>query len=146
MELDELHVDELGSNPVRQRMAVAGAFPAVAGHPEGPSNATRRKNDRLGGEHMKGAALAVVGQDAGRTPLVEDDVDDGVLHVHRHAEVDRVVLQRANQLETRAVADVRQARIPWPPKLRWLIRPSLVRSNTAPHASSSRTRSGASLA
>src|SRR5947208_2765142 len=34
----------------------------------------------------------------------------------------------------------------WPPKLRWRMRPSLVRSKTAPHASSSRTRSGASRA
>src|SRR3954449_6605142 len=34
----------------------------------------------------------------------------------------------------------------WPPKLRWLIRPSLVRSNSAPYVSSSQTRSGASLA
>jgi hypothetical protein len=34
----------------------------------------------------------------------------------------------------------------WPPKLRWRMRPSLVRSMTAPQASSSRTRSGASLA
>src|SRR4029077_19357319 len=33
-----------------------------------------------------------------------------------------------------------------PPKFRWLILPSLVRSKTAPHASSSQTRSGASLA
>src|SRR5262249_21365670 len=34
----------------------------------------------------------------------------------------------------------------WPPKLRWLILPSRVRSNSAPQASSSQTRSGASLA
>ena len=34
----------------------------------------------------------------------------------------------------------------WPPKLRWRMRPSGVRSNSAPHASSSRTRSGASFA
>src|SRR6478609_1699578 len=34
----------------------------------------------------------------------------------------------------------------WPPKLRWLILPSGVRSNSAPHASSSHTRSGASWA
>ena len=33
-----------------------------------------------------------------------------------------------------------------PPKFRWLILPSLVRSKTAPQASSSQTRSGASLA
>src|SRR6478672_6431094 len=34
----------------------------------------------------------------------------------------------------------------WPPKLRWLIRPSGVRSKRAPYVSSSHTRSGASLA
>src|ERR1700761_46914 len=34
----------------------------------------------------------------------------------------------------------------WPPKFRWLILPSLVRSNSAPQASSSQMRSGASLA
>src|SRR5438552_3250898 len=33
-----------------------------------------------------------------------------------------------------------------PPKARWEMRPSLVRSKTAPHSSSSRTRSGASMA
>src|SRR5713101_3898127 len=33
-----------------------------------------------------------------------------------------------------------------PPKLRWRMRPSFVRSNSAPHASSSFTRAGASLA
>src|SRR3954451_14624644 len=34
----------------------------------------------------------------------------------------------------------------WPPKLRWLIRPSAVRSNSAPYVSSSQTRCGASSA
>ena len=34
----------------------------------------------------------------------------------------------------------------WPPNGRWRIRPSSVRSKTAPHTSSSRTRSGASMA
>ena len=34
----------------------------------------------------------------------------------------------------------------WPPKFRWLILPSGVRSNSAPQASSSQTRSGDSLA
>src|SRR5215204_2341740 len=34
----------------------------------------------------------------------------------------------------------------WPPKSRWRMRPSAVRSNSAPHSSSSKTRSGASWA
>ena len=60
---------------------------------------------------MEAAALAVVGQHAGGAPAVEQQLDDRVLHVHGHARVDGVILQRANQLEAGAVADVRQARI-----------------------------------
>ena len=45
---------------------------------------------------------------------VEQQLDDGVLHVDRHAEVGRVVLQGANQFEPRAVPDVRQAGIAVP--------------------------------
>jgi len=44
--------------------------------------------------------------------VVEEQIDDRVLHVHGHPGVDRVVLQRANQLETGAIADVRETRIP----------------------------------
>ena len=92
-------------------MAVAGAFPAVAGDPVGAADAAGRQDDGLGLEDVEAAALAVVGQHAGRAPVVEDQLDDRVLHVHGHALVDGVILQRANQLETRAVADVRQTRI-----------------------------------
>ena len=60
---------------------------------------------------MEAAALAVVGQHAGGAAAVEHQLDDGVLHVHGHAEVDGVILQRADQLEAGAIADVRQARI-----------------------------------
>ena len=62
-------------------------------------------------EHVEAAALAVVGQHAGDAAAVEQQLDDRVLHVHGHAEVDGVVLQRADQLEAGAVADVREARI-----------------------------------
>ena len=111
MELDELHVDQLGAGAIRQRVAVAGAFPAVAGDLVGAADAAGGEHDRLGGEHVEAAALAVVGQHAGGAAAVEEQLDDGVLHVHGHAEVDGVILQRADQLEAGAIADVRQARI-----------------------------------
>ena len=74
-------------------------------------DAARRQDDGLGLEHVEASALAVVGQHAGRAPVVEEQLDDRVLHVHGHALVDGVILQRANQLEAGAIADVREPRI-----------------------------------
>ena len=74
-------------------------------------DAARRQHDGLGLKHVEAPALAVVGQHACRAAVVEDQLDDRVLHVHGHPLVDGVILQRANQLETRAIADVRQPRI-----------------------------------
>ena len=77
----------------------------------GASDAAGRQHDGLGREHVEAPALAVVGQHAGSAAVVEHQIDDRVLHVDGDAEVHRVILQRANQLEAGAVADVRQARI-----------------------------------
>ena len=111
MELDELHVDELGAGSIGQRVAVAGALPAVAGHLVGAADAAGCQDHRLGLEQVEAAALAVVAQRAGDAAVVEDELDDGVLHVHGGAQVDGVVLQRADQLEPGAIADVGQPRI-----------------------------------
>ena len=43
--------------------------------------------------------------------IVEQQIDDRVLHVDRDAQMDGVVLQRANQLQAGAIADVREARV-----------------------------------
>ena len=50
MELDELHVDQLGAGAIGERVAVAGAFPAVAGDAIGAADAAGREDDRLGAE------------------------------------------------------------------------------------------------
>ena len=46
MELDELHVHQLGAGVVGQRVAVAGAFPAVAGDLVRAPGAAGREHDR----------------------------------------------------------------------------------------------------
>ena len=70
MELDELHVHQLGAGVVGERVAVAGAFPAVAGDLVGAPDAAGREHDRLGVEHLEAAALALVADDAGDAPVV----------------------------------------------------------------------------
>ena len=111
MELDELHVDQLGAGVVGERVAVAGVLPAVAGDPVGAADAAGREHDRLRLEDHEAAALAVVAERAGDAVAVLEQRDDGALHVDVDALVDAVVLQRADHLEAGAVADVREARI-----------------------------------
>ena len=88
MELDELHVDQFGARPIGQRVAVGGAFPAVAGHLVGAAGAARRQDDGLCREDVEAAALAVVGDRPGCSAAVEQQLDDRVLHVHCDTEVD----------------------------------------------------------
>ena len=66
MELDELHVDQLGAGVIRERVAVAGAFPAVAGDLVGASDPAGREHDRRGVEDLEPPALPLVADDARR--------------------------------------------------------------------------------
>jgi hypothetical protein len=111
MELHELHVDQFGARSIRERVPIARALPTVAGNGIGASNAARRQNHGLGGKHMEAAAFTVVRQRARTSPAIEEQRDDGEFHVNGDAEVRRVVLKGANELEAGAIPDVGQARI-----------------------------------
>ena len=111
VELDELHVDQLGAGPIGERVPVAGAFPAVAGDAIGAADAAGREHHRLGLEHPEAAALALVAERADDARAVGQQRDDGELHVDVEAAMDAVILERADHLEAGAIADVRQARI-----------------------------------
>ena len=112
MELHHLHVAELGAGVICESGAVARALPRV-----------RRDAVHLAGaaacEEQRGAAIenqravgAPVGKSAGDPALCLEQLEDGDLHVHGQAVgVHGAILQRAQQLETCAIADVSQARI-----------------------------------
>ena len=111
MELDELHVDELGPGPVREGVAVARALPAIARDLVGTADAARGQDHGFGCEGVESPAIAVVGQHARYVAIVEQQIDDRVFHVDLDAQVDGVVLQRANQFQASTIADVREARV-----------------------------------
>ncbi len=111
MELDELHVDQLGPGVVGERVAVAGVFPRIARDLVRLADAAGRQDDRLRPEDGPAAAFAIVGQRSGNAAAVEQELDDRPLHVHADALVNAVILQRADQFEAGAVADVGQPRI-----------------------------------
>jgi hypothetical protein len=111
VELHELHIDQRRARPVRQGMAVAGAFPAIARYPERFADAAGRKHNRLGVKDLEIAALAVVRYGAHDALPILEQLNDRRLHVDVNAEVDRAILQRSNHLQARAVAYVRQPRV-----------------------------------
>src|SRR5690349_20901247 len=111
MELDELHVDELRPGAIGERVAVTGAFPTIARDFVGAPGSAGGEDDGLGGKQVETAAFAVVRHRPGHASAVEQQLDDGVLHMNGGAEVNRVILERSNQFEPRTVADMRKPRI-----------------------------------
>ena len=117
MELDELHVDQVGAGVVGQGVAVTGVLPTVAGDLESAADAAGGQHDRLRPVDPEPAALAVVGKGAGDPAVVEQQPEDRVLHVEVDAPVDAVILQRPDHLEPCAVADVGEARVAVAPEV-----------------------------
>ena len=112
MELDELHIHQLGAGVVGERMAVARVFPTVARDLVRAADTAGRQDDGLGLEHLEAPALAVVAECADHAVAVLEQRDDRALHVHVDTLVDAVILQRADHLQAGAIADVGQARVP----------------------------------
>ena len=92
-------------------MAVAGAFPRIAGDLERPAEAAGTNDNRLRLEDLEAAALAIVAERARDPRAVLEERDDGPFHVDGDALVNAMVLQRADHFEAGAVADVGEARI-----------------------------------
>ena len=64
VELDELHVEQFGARMIGERVAVAGAFPGIAGDLVRAAQAARCDDDGLGLENLEAAALAIVAERA----------------------------------------------------------------------------------
>ena len=110
MELDELHVDQLGAGVHGKRVAVAGVFPRIRGDLVGLAHSARREHHRLRAERHEAPGLAPVGEGAHHAAVLGQKLRDGALHVDLEALVHAVVLQRADHLEPGAIPDVREAR------------------------------------
>ena len=111
MKLNELHVEQFRARMIRQRNAVAGAFPGIAGHRICAAQTAGAKDNRLRFENAEATALTVVTKRADDAATVFQQRDDGVFHENRDALMDAVVLERSYEFKPRAVADVRQTRI-----------------------------------
>src|SRR5207244_833428 len=107
----ELHVDQLSTGEVGERMAVAGVLPAIAGDLVSLADAAGGQDDGLGTEDDEASLLAVIPDGAGDAVAVFQEAQDRALHVDGDALMDAVVLEGANHFQAGAIADVRKARI-----------------------------------
>ncbi len=111
MELDELHVHQFGARFIREGMAVSRAFPTVAGDLERAPDAPGGEDDGAGPEDLEAPARPFVGQGSGDPVAILQEGYHRALHMNVHPEVDGVILQRADQFETRPVSHVGEAGI-----------------------------------
>ena len=111
MKLDEFHVQQFRARMIRERNAVARAFPGIARDFVSAAQTAGANHNGLRLENPETSALAVITKRAHNPVAVLEQVHNRVFHVNRDALMDAVILQRADHLQARAVADVREARI-----------------------------------
>ena len=107
VKLDELHVDQVRTRIVGERVAVAGVLPGVAVDLVGAADAARRQHHRLGAEDDEAPRLAPVREGPAHPRSVLQQPRHRALHEHVDARgLHALVLERADHLEASAVADV----------------------------------------
>src|SRR6185503_19109782 len=85
--------------------------PGVRGDAPRLAGAARGEHDRTAAQNHETPRFAEVGEHSGDALPVFQEPNRRALHVKIDALVHTVILERANELEARAVADVREARV-----------------------------------
>src|SRR5262249_28192160 len=114
MKLDELHVHQISPGLRSERDAVARALPRVRGELPRLSDAAAGEHHRLGLEDHEPPRFAPVAESTADAIAVLEEPLDIALHEDRDALVHRVLLQRADHLETGAVANVSEPSVTMP--------------------------------
>ncbi len=109
MELNELHVEQIGTCLVGHRGAVAGALPRVGGETVHASPSPACEHNSAGLEGNEASGVAVVAEGTAHPVTRFQEAGERVLHAHVDAlRVHHLVLARADELEPSAVADMRK--------------------------------------
>jgi len=117
VELDHLHVDQVGTGFQPHRHAVAGALPGVGRDLIHLQDAAGRHDHGFRLEDDELAALAPVADGAADVSAVGQQLLERALHVHVDALVDGVLLEGPDHLQPGPVPDVGQAGVAVPPEI-----------------------------
>src|SRR5262245_24272469 len=99
MELNELHVYQIGAGIVGESLTIACVFPAIARDLVRSANATGCEHDCLYAEQQKTSALTFVTKCAGNAVSIFQEGDDRGFHVYLNALVDAVILKRSDHFQ-----------------------------------------------
>src|SRR5258708_4743499 len=98
MKLDELHVDQLRTRVISERLPVPRIFPGVTSDLISAPNSSRRQHNRFSMKNLESPAFAVVAEcTCDPVPILQQS-HDRVLHVHIDSLMDPVILERPNHL------------------------------------------------
>ena len=110
VELNALHVDQIGAGPQGHGVPVPGRLPRVGGVQPALSHTAGGHHHRLGLEHHELPGGSPVADHPGDGPVgVMEESEDLDLHEHLDAVGHRLLLEGADHLEAGAVTDVGQA-------------------------------------
>src|SRR3984893_18681102 len=123
MKLHELHVDQICTCVISERVTVASVLPTIAGNFVRPPNSASGQHHRFGAENLEASAFAFVTKCSDYAVAVFQERKNGVLHIDVDALVHAVILQRANHLQARAIAHERQT---------WIFMPAEMTLQNAP--------------
>ena len=107
MKLDELHVDQICTCVISERVTVASVLPTVAGNFVRPPNSASGQHHRFGAENLEASPFAFVTKCSDHAVAIFQEGKNGVLHIDIDALVHAVILQSPNHLQARAIAHVR---------------------------------------
>src|SRR5262249_19762505 len=109
MELHKFHVHQFSAGFVGEGHSIRGVFPGIGSHAPGFANSARRNDDGLRLERDESSLLPPIAERTSDTIPVFEQARDRALHENVNAKFDATVLQRTDQFETSAVADVTEA-------------------------------------
>src|SRR5207248_11663803 len=92
MKLNELHIDELRTGLVRQRVSLTCICPTVAGDFVRATDSARGQHHCFGAENFETPSLALVSERAYDTVAVFEQRKNGVLHMHIDSLMNAMIL------------------------------------------------------
>src|SRR5262245_28703177 len=106
MKLHELHIHQIRTRVVGECVAVAGVFPTVTRDLIGPACTAGRKHDSFCFEQYESSTFPFVTECAHNAVSILEQTDEGAFHVHSDALMNTVILEGADHLQARPIADV----------------------------------------
>src|ERR1039458_6328481 len=108
MKLDVFHVQQFRARMIRERHAVARAFPGVGGNLKSATQSASAQHNCLRLENAEPSALAVVTNRTRHTVAILEQGDNRVFHVDDDALMNAVILQSADHFYAGAGAKDRK--------------------------------------